>query len=268
MAESDHESRPIAELPQTESGAPEIYEVPARMGVKDALGVVLALVLLVAIGVAGYVWLTPGMSFQALLAHTGIAARHTPSASAPAQPEVSMDGAELAEPTAATPPAGTDMTGMPGMSEAQLAGAAAAAAGDQTQTTAPAVDPLVDPQLHTGDTDCATCGMDSLVSGSQCVALWSDSTHTHHDSWDCLFTYGEAHNLSLKRAVVTAHGSAPASPRWLEAQGAWFLYGTSRIEMSMPPYVAAFDSQTAAEAAKPELGGEVVDFAGLQAHWK
>ena len=36
----------------------------------------------------------------------------------------------------------------------------------------------------------------------------------------------------------------------------------------MPPYVAAFADRAAAEGAQAELGGEVVDFAGLRANWE
>ena len=55
----------------------------------------------------------------------------------------------------------------------------------------------------------------------------------------------------------------------LDASAAWYLYETKHnVENSMPPGVAAYPDQAAARAAQPEMGGEVVDFAGLKAKWE
>jgi hypothetical protein len=44
---------------------------------------------------------------------------------------------------------------------------------------------------------------------------------------------------------------------------AWYLFGTERLAGAMAPYVAAFSDEEAAAAAQEELGGELVDFAGM-----
>ncbi|MBN2080628.1 nitrous oxide reductase accessory protein NosL [bacterium] len=121
--------------------------------------------------------------------------------------------------------------------------------------------------LHDHDQTCPYCGMLADKSASHVIASWSDGAHTHHDSWDCAIYYGQDEDLSMANAEVLAYGSPQDKPRWLDAAESWFLYDTKPVTGSMPPYVAAFDSRAAAEAAQPELGGEVTDFAGLQAKW-
>jgi hypothetical protein len=110
--------------------------------------------------------------------------------------------------------------------------------------------------------------MPANASPSETVVIWSNGEHQHFDSWDCLFNYGSKHGLAIERAVVRRHAEPRDEPRWLKAEQAWYLYDTKTIAMSMPPYVAAFESAAAAEAAQAELGGEPVSFAGLQAHWE
>lgn len=268
----------IANQTVTADTEPTIYEEPTRLGWQDKLGVVAALIALAVIGVAGYIWLTPGLEFDTLLARLEAARQPAPQAASPQSASASDAAGTKASASAVSPSA------MPGMVEHEQgmvsansgatdgnnpqANTVPSSNGSQTEPVATADDPLAGVNLIVGDTDCATCGMSGPASGSHCVALWNDGARTHHDCWDCLFTYGKERGLSLVRAVVIAHGGGQESPRWLEASRAWFLYGTSRIEMSMPPYVAAFASRAAAEAAQPELGGELLDFAGLQAHWE
>jgi len=130
------------------------------------------------------------------------------------------------------------------------------------------LDPLAAPETHSHDMSCPTCGMPADASGSQVVVIWSNGDHEHFDSWDCLFSRASGEGLDIVRAVVREYGDMDAAPHWLKAQSAWYLYDVNKIAMSMPPFVAAFESSAAAEAAQSELGGELVSFAGLQAHWE
>jgi nitrous oxide reductase accessory protein NosL len=386
MSEQEHKSSDA-------DAEPMIYEEPARLSWKEMLGVGLALVALAVIGVAGYIWLTPGLDLSTIRArmmpqlrrmemkhsapggmagaqvaesaeslrcdYCGMAwadssarvlavlnaggvedVRHFDSLGCAYKYAQEHNGGALsaklqvleytAEPAAqpvlldtqaawylygtqplpgSMPPfiaafASKDaslaqqgklggellqfeavderlrqLAGMKAKAPAQLVAKEAPTAEQSTSSTAvvhgasavkasSAADPLSAAQLSKGDTGCPVCGMRTPASGSHCVALWSDGSRTHHDCWDCLLTYGKERGLSLQRAVVIARGSSADAPRWLEAASAWYLYGTQRIEMSMPPYVAAFASKAEAEAAQPELGGEVLDFAGLKAQWK
>jgi len=130
------------------------------------------------------------------------------------------------------------------------------------------LDPLAAPQTHDHDMSCPTCGMPANASQAEVVVLWSNGDHEHFDSWDCVFARAAEAGLSIVRAVVREYGDMDAEPRWIKAQAAWYLYDVNDITMSMPPFVAAFDSAAAAEVAQAELGGELVSFAGLQAHWE
>jgi hypothetical protein len=211
---------------------------------KDAFGVVVALVALVLIGAAGYVWMTPGVSFSALI----------PSASKVA-----------VEPT-------NDYQSAPVAAVHKLHSGASVGAGVPAEHSEMQPDGdnslLADPHLHDHDLSCAYCGMFSDKSLSHSVAQWSDSSHTHHDGWDCLFRYGQDSGLVLEDAAVLKHGSTPEEPVWIAAKEAWFLFDTKKIKGSMPPFVAAFETKAAAQAAKAELGGEVLDFAVLSSKWE
>lgn len=225
---------------------PELYEEPPRMTAKDAAGVILALVALTVIGVAGYIWLTPGMGFADLL--PGRTPQQTSMPAAAAAPgaqehsEVPHDVMEASAPAEET---------------AELPAAA------EPMSEEPAAQVAYDPDVR-----CSYCGMFAARSGSYAIAQWSDGSQTHHDCWDCLLNYGVEEGLTLSGATVVEHGSAQDSPRWLDAEQAWYLYDTKAIKGSMPPYVAAFADRAAAEGAQAELGGEVVDFAGLRAYWE
>jgi len=247
--------------------ADEHYEEPAPMTRKDAFGVVIALIGLVLIGAAGYIWMTPGVSFSALI----------PSASkVAAEPAVDHQSAPVAtvqklhngaSEDAGVPAEHSDMQpdaeNTPGDTMAH-----AAAAPEQESEMGGDSSLLADPHLHDHDLNCAYCGMFSEKSLSHSVAQWSDGSHTHHDSWGCLFSYGQNAALALEDAVVLKHGSTPEEPVWIAAQQAWFLYDTKKIKGSMPPFVAAFETKAAAQAAKAELGGEVLDFVGLSNKWE
>lgn len=130
------------------------------------------------------------------------------------------------------------------------------------------LDPLAAPETHDHDMSCPTCGMPANASPSQVVVIWSNGDHEHFDSWDCLFARAADQGLTIVRAVARVYGDMDQEPRWVNVQHAWYLYDTSKIKMSMPPYVAAFETAADAKAAQPELGGELVSFAELKAHWE
>ncbi|GEM_PF-2229467 len=220
---------------------PELYEEPPRMTARDAAGVILALVALTVIGVAGYIWLTPGKGFADLLP-TRTAQEPIMPAAVPAEEVPAMDQHPPAE--------------------------AAAAVHEQGRTSGDMTDEPAAPAAYDPDVRCLYCGMFAARSGSHAVAQWSDGSTTHHDCWDCLLSHGMEEDLTLTGATVAEHGSAPEDPRWLDAEQAWFLYDTKAIKGSMPPYVAAFVDRATAEGAQAELGGEVVDFDGLRAYWE
>ena len=250
---------------------PMLYEEPPRMGWRDSLGVMAALIALVLIGVAGYIWLTPGMTLGKLLgqgeqaASATVAAHDYHSEMPTAEDVAGMAGMDAGHTPRAGAPAAVEHVGedLP----AGMGGPVEDPASEAEQVVVPAADTLANLSQH-NDTECPTCGMDGARSLAHVVARWSDGTHTHHDCFDCLFTWGMEQGLTLDGAQVLKHGTTTQDADWLDATGATYLYGTSRIEMSMPPYVAAFESRAAAEAAQPELGGEVMDFAQLTSHWK
>jgi hypothetical protein len=246
----------------------EHYEVLTPMRRKDVLGVVIALAALVLIGAVGYIWLTPGMNISTFF-HSGgkavpvpIAAQQPESAVADLPPQPS-DSATMGTPQQ---PFVQPMEQEPSMAAMEHETPPTAPAGEETK---PGVETslLTDPHLHDHDLNCAYCGMFADKSLSHSVVQWNDGSHTHHDGWDCVFKYGQDAGLVLEDAVVVQYDGTGEEPVWIAANEAWFLYGTKTIKGSMPPFVAAFESEAAAQAAKAELGGEVLGFVGLSNKW-
>jgi hypothetical protein len=286
---SEHKEEPGTTAEQRSSGPPEAehYEEPPRMAIRDTIGVVVALVLLAVIGVAGYVWLTPGLSFSDLFPAGGTSAHEveagSPPAAIPAPGATSTGDAEAVAGEGAVDSEHGDHVSATAIDsragdDAPVAGSAQA--GAEAGGVAPGEDAAVmtddaSQQAQaalgvdlTAEARCAYCGMFAHKSESRIVAQWVDGSVTQHDCWDCAFSYGTEEGLGFEGAQVAAYGGSLAEPRMLDAAEAWYLYDTRQIKGSMPPYVAAFDSRAAAEAAQPGLGGGVVDFAGLQRMWE
>jgi len=203
----------------------EFYIEPPRIGTRDAIGVVIALVALVVIGVLGYVWLNPRLSFSNLLHR---------------QPRPSSTGAVPST-------AGASQTGASSTSQG----------GAAPQAATPAAEEFA----------CDYCGMPTTRSQSYIIATWQGGRTSHHDSWDCVFRFGGQGKLSLASAQVSAYGVEPVN--MLDAAQAYYLYDTTKkVKNSMPPSVAAYASRSAAEAARPEMGGELLDFTGLEKKWE
>lgn len=243
--------QPIIPQPiEPEQAEPEIYVEPPKMAGKDIAGVVTALVVLTVIGWAGYIWLNPALTWRNALGGKQAVAEQvaTPNVktgtnetpSQPAQPP-----APLADETASVQSTNAD-SGTEKLS--------------QDQPAAPNT---------AEDFTCAQCGMDASRSASHVIAHWADGSREHFDSWDCAFKYAKEQVKKLSSAEVNRFGDDPASPNLLAAAKAWFLYGTTkRVTGSMPPYVAAYPDEAEAKSAQPEMGGEILDFAGLKAKWE
>jgi nitrous oxide reductase accessory protein NosL len=124
------------------------------------------------------------------------------------------------------------------------------------------------PHLHEHELRCEYCGMFADKSPSQVVGYWTDDSHTHHDCWDCLFNYAADSGLELDHALIKLYSSSLEQPEWIRAADATYLYGTSPIRGSMPPFIAAFADRGAAEQAMAELGGEIMNYRDLKANWE
>lgn len=137
--------------------------------------------------------------------------------------------------------------------------------GPAVEVASQAVDPESTAVEHQ---KCATCGMFADKSASHVVATWDTGSTTHHDSWDCAFGYAAQNGMAMAGVEISHYGSPVDSPHFLDATGAWFLYDTdSPVEGSMPPFVAAFASRDEAMSKHGEMGGEILDYAGLAGKW-
>lgn len=87
----------------------------------------------------------------------------------------------------------------------------------------------------------------------ECVGCMHDYIHEN---------YGEAMPTSIM--ILDYNTVGTDEPVMLDAFKAHYLFGTERIKGSMPPFVAAFATEEAAEEAQEELGGELVDFKGMK----
>jgi hypothetical protein len=216
-----------------EAAQDEFYVEPPRLGTRDAIGVVIALVALAVIGVLGYVWLNPRLGFSNLLHR---------------QPSLSSTGA-------ATTTTSASQTSASSASDGAATSSSQGAAAPQAATSAPR------------EFDCDYCGMPATSSQSYVIATWQGERTSHHDSWDCVFRFGSQGKLSLASAQVREYGVEPAS--MLDAAQAFYLYDTKeKVKGSMPPYVAAYASRSGAKAARTEMGGEVLAFTALEKKWE
>ena len=351
---------------------PELYVEPARMTRRDTASVIVALVALTVIGLAGYIWLTPGMSISRLLGSGGgapqpaavaevgdthaaeaelrcpycgmfaensmshviaswsdgqhghydswdcvfrdaqensltLASAQVIDYNSTLESPVMLDArrafylydtnesvqgsmppytaafASRAAATGAQPELGGELVDFENLTkkwpDAEVAPAAAASESDAglpeqmvDESAAEESEPAVDPLAHTthdesGKIACPSCGMAANLSGTHIVAEWTDGAHHHYDCFDCMFTHLIESEAELARVIVTRYGTSPDDPEWLAAESAVFLYDTKRIKGSMPPFVAAFADRSSAEEAQADLGGEIVDWAALQAYW-
>jgi hypothetical protein len=104
-------------------------------------------------------------------------------------------------------------------------------------------------------------------STTHIVSQWNDTEHSHFCCWDCAFRFQHENGLTPTLTLVVRQAEDVSNPDWLEAEDAFYLFGTSRLTGSMPPFVAAFPTQDAALTAKSELGGELVNWPELQARF-
>lgn len=225
----------------------EFYVEPPRMGRGDIAGVIGALLALLIIGVAGYVWLNPELDFGDLRAKF--------SRSGGVQPPAVAHQHRASSGGGVPPQSDGRQTGAPA-EMGEMSGMGATGSGDTPPASTDAA-PAERPR-------CASCGMFTDQTLGLVQAVWSDSSHTSHDCWSCTRDYSREHGLQLASATVLDYSAGLEVRQELDAQSAWFLYDTdTRIEGSMPPFTAAFADKASAEAAQASLGGEVADFDAL-----
>ena len=117
---------------------------------------------------------------------------------------------------------------------------------------------------------CENCGMFTDISATHSLASITLDGKTAEHSFvclECVFTklaeWGD--RAKLKGIKVLDYATATADKRKYVAVGdAWFLYDTSKLKGSMPTYTAAFASKSAAEKAKTELGGTLMQWDALK----
>lgn len=243
-----------------QSEDPELYVEPPKIGVRDALGIVIALIALSIIGYAGYVWLNPDLSAAKLFSREAVPDKGTPNAAPPS--------AANAESGTEAIPASNEVIQSDSMAE-MSSEPAAAYVNNSTPGQPAAEKPVATPpdQPPVERETCAYCGMYADSSRGYVVATWANGAVSHHDCWDCVFSFGKDNQLTLASALVADYG-AGATAATLNAADSWYLYDTDKkVEGSMPPFVAAYADQASAKSAQPAMGGEVVDFSGLKAHW-
>lgn len=130
-------------------------------------------------------------------------------------------------------------------------------------------DPEVKAAVHTDEhVSCPYCGMWSDTSAGAVAVMWAGGGSNTLDSFDCVFNYSKENDVRLESGTVKNYPPG-TQPEWIDIKTAYYLYDTEKtVAGSMPPYVAAFATRELAEGARAELGGEVVDFAALEAKWK
>ncbi|MCC7479382.1 nitrous oxide reductase accessory protein NosL [bacterium] len=117
---------------------------------------------------------------------------------------------------------------------------------------------------------CENCGMFTDISSTHSLASITLNGKTSEHSFvclECVFNKLEewGDKATLKSIKVLDYDTAAAKERkYLEVSKAWFLYDTSKLKGSMPVYTAAFSSKKAAEAARKELGGTLMQWTELK----
>ncbi|HES58777.1 MAG TPA: hypothetical protein ENO21_05045 [Firmicutes bacterium] len=95
-----------------------------------------------------------------------------------------------------------------------------------------------------------------------------DETYTHRtECFGCLHdfiheNYGEVMPSAISVLDYATFGTK--SEKMIDGFEAHYLFGTSRLKGSMPPFVAAFASEKAAREHQEELGGELADFNAMR----
>lgn len=118
---------------------------------------------------------------------------------------------------------------------------------------------------------CDNCGMFWLKSPTAVSTTVSFEGKKHEHLFECLgCLHDKVHELYGDKAqieeleILDYTTFATGKENMLDAFDAMYLFGTSRLKGSMPPYIAAFATKKSAEAKQDELGGQLVDFKGMQ----
>ncbi|MCH7472238.1 nitrous oxide reductase accessory protein NosL [bacterium] len=119
---------------------------------------------------------------------------------------------------------------------------------------------------------CENCGMFWDTSPTRVsVTIKADEKEEEHifECMSCTHTglveiYGDGVELASLQVLDYATFGAEEETM-IDGMKAFYLYGVERLKGSMPPYIAAFASEDAAKESQKELGGELLDFAGVKA---
>lgn len=117
---------------------------------------------------------------------------------------------------------------------------------------------------------CDNCGMFFAKSAARVTTVVEVEGESYSHMFECLGclhdylheNYGEVMPAELQVLDYTTFDTD--DEQMIDGFDAWYLFGTERLAGAMPPYVAAFSDEDAAKAAQEELGGELVDFAGMR----
>ncbi|MEX2217562.1 MAG: nitrous oxide reductase accessory protein NosL [Phycisphaerales bacterium] len=121
------------------------------------------------------------------------------------------------------------------------------------------------PDLRLAREECAECGMLIMEDRFSAAALVEHDGHRSYAFYDdigCLLDHEHAEGARVVQRLVH---DAP-SHRWIDAHTAAYLAANpEKLPTPMGTGIAAYDDREGAERAKAEHGGQMLDWAGIQA---
>jgi nitrous oxide reductase accessory protein NosL len=122
------------------------------------------------------------------------------------------------------------------------------------------------PDLKPGREECAECGMlvsEDRFSAASLVTREGERLYLYFDDIGCLLDYerGAPESLEVHERYTHDH----ATRQWLDAEdAAYLLAGPQKLTTPMGSGIAAFAARSAAESARAEHGGDILDLAALR----
>lgn len=127
-------------------------------------------------------------------------------------------------------------------------------------------DPLSGPpRLRLGREGCAECGMlvsEERSSAAMLIERRGRREYLFFDDIGCLLDHAHwnADTLHITSSFVHDHGTRA----WVDASAATYLLSDpDRLPTPMASGIAAFEARAAAEKARAEFGGDLLDFGSL-----
>jgi hypothetical protein len=114
--------------------------------------------------------------------------------------------------------------------------------------------------------ECEECGMTWEVSSTRLVTSVNredDASEHYYESLGCLFNAVDSDEAGIEARILDYSTFGTDNEELIEARKAVYLFDTEPLPGSMGPYIAAFATEEAAADAQQELGGELLDFAGV-----